>query len=146
MAKMAASAGLVGHFTNHSIRKTMCTQLLHAGVPPPTIAQLSGHKNVQSLNQYAVASKDQQQSMCQILQGQKPASPALDITVNKRPALLPVTYDNQPRSPPRYASNSRLINPGIAASSVNSSQTHSSISGLFAGAIFHGPVNITFSK
>ena len=153
LMKMATNAGLVGHFTNHSVRKTMCTQLLHAGVPPTTIAQLSGHKNVQSINQYAVASKEQQQSMCQILQGQKPSSPALDITV-KRPALVPLTSDNSlqavlPSKQPRYgyASNSNdPVNPGIAASNVNSSQTHSMISGLFAEAVFHGPVNITFSK
>ena len=153
MIKIATNAGLVGHFTNHSVRKTMCTQLLHAGVPPTTIAQLSGHKNVQSINQYAVASKEQQQSMCQILQGQKRSSPAFDITV-KRPALVPLTSDNSlqaelPSKQPRYgyASNSNgPVNPGIAASNVNSSQTHSMISGLFAGAVFHGPVNITFSK
>jgi hypothetical protein len=68
MKEICAAAGLKGKKTNHSIRKTMCTNLLHAGVPPTLIQQLSGHKNVQSLNNYATASENQQRDMCKILQ------------------------------------------------------------------------------
>ena len=59
---MAQVAKLVCHFTNHSVRKTMCTQLLHAGVTPNTIAN-----NMASVNNYAIASKDMQKDMCKIL-------------------------------------------------------------------------------
>ena len=37
--------------------------LLHAGVPPTDVMQLTGHKNIQSLNSYAHLSTNQQQSM-----------------------------------------------------------------------------------
>ena len=65
---LCKGANIIGKFTNHSVRKTMCTNLMQAGVPPTMIMQLSGHKNVQSINNYAKASKDQQQAMCNILQ------------------------------------------------------------------------------
>ncbi|XP_069130277.1 uncharacterized protein [Argopecten irradians] len=46
MKTMASNAGLTGKKTNQSLRKTLCTKLLHSGVAPTTIMQLSGHKNV----------------------------------------------------------------------------------------------------
>lgn len=61
-------AGLVGNYTNHSVGKTCITNLLHAGVPPTVICQLSGHNNVNSINNYSVASVKQQQTMSAILQ------------------------------------------------------------------------------
>ena len=67
MKSMAEKAGLNGRFTNHSVRKSMVTQLLHHGVPPTIIMQLSGHKNVGSINNYGVASIEQQRGMCLIL-------------------------------------------------------------------------------
>lgn len=69
MKDMAERAGIQGRkLVNHSVRKTMCSNLLQKNVPPTLIAQLSGHKNIQSLSNYAVASLDQQREMCQILQ------------------------------------------------------------------------------
>jgi hypothetical protein len=53
---MAEKAELPGRKTNHSARKTTCTKLLHAGVAPTTIQQLTGHSNVQSINKYGAAS------------------------------------------------------------------------------------------
>ena len=60
MRRMATGAGLQGRFTNHSVRKTMITNLLHVDLDSNNICQLSGHKNVQAVNNYAVASKKQQ--------------------------------------------------------------------------------------
>jgi len=53
---MAEKGKLQGRKTNHSARKTTCTKLLHSGIAPTTIQQLSGHKNVPSVNNYANAS------------------------------------------------------------------------------------------
>ncbi len=91
MKEMCLSAGIKGNKTNHSIRKTMCTNLLHAGVPPTLIQQLSGHKNVQSVNNYATASEIQQREMCKILQNSVPqeSSSVSNIMPSKRPALQP---------------------------------------------------------
>ncbi len=70
MSRMAFKAKLVGRFTNHTVRHTMCTHLLRASVSPSLIAKLLGHKNIGSFSLYATASVEQQQKMSAILQGQ----------------------------------------------------------------------------
>ena len=64
---MCEEAGVQGRKTNHSARKTTVTALAHNKVPPTQIMQVSGHKNVQSINKYCSASLDQQQEMSHIL-------------------------------------------------------------------------------
>ena len=53
--------------SNHSCRKTEITRMLEADVPPHLVAQLSGHKRVESLQSYHSASKKQQKHMSDIL-------------------------------------------------------------------------------
>ena len=56
MPRMAAKASLVGpKLTNHSVRRTMLSQLFHSGKDPVLISQLSGQKNPSSVINYAVA-------------------------------------------------------------------------------------------
>ena len=51
MKTMAEKAGLDNsHLTNHSGRKQMIQTLNDKDIPPSHIIQLSGHKNVQSIN------------------------------------------------------------------------------------------------
>ena len=88
MKTMAHKAGLGDkRVSNHSVRKTMCTTLLQKNVPPTIIAQLSGHKNVASLSNYAVASGDQQKAMCAILQGRGTRSRPTSSAVSTAPPL-----------------------------------------------------------
>ena len=56
-----------GKVSNHSCRKTGITRMLEADVPPHLVAQLSGHKRVESLQSYHSASKKQQKRMSDIL-------------------------------------------------------------------------------
>ena len=67
MKTMAAKGGLKGRYTNHSGRKTMMQELVQNNVPPTQIIQLSGHKNLQSVNNYSQVSVEQQQNMSRIL-------------------------------------------------------------------------------
>lgn len=53
--------------TNHSGRKTAIQTLLHANVPPTDVVQLTGHKNLLSLNSYSTMSLDQQRNISHIL-------------------------------------------------------------------------------
>ncbi len=71
MKRMAASAGLSGGKTNHSARKTMVTCLTKNSVPETQIIQLTGHKNLQSLNSYKKASLQQQKEMSHVLSSYK---------------------------------------------------------------------------
>ncbi|CAC5405240.1 unnamed protein product [Mytilus coruscus] len=64
---MCDEAGVKGRKTDHSARKTTVTALAHEKVPPTQIIQVSGHKNVQSINEYCSASLNQRQEMSHIL-------------------------------------------------------------------------------
>ena len=50
---MAVKSVIGGRKVNHSGRKTTETTLLHDNVPPTDIIQLTGHKNVNGINNYA---------------------------------------------------------------------------------------------
>jgi integrase len=60
---LAEKGGLSGRKTNHSARKTTVTSLLHYDVEATNIMQLTGHRNVQSINDYSTVSLKQQQHM-----------------------------------------------------------------------------------
>ena len=63
MKSLAETADLKGKKTNHSARKTMVTTLSNE----TQIMQLSGHRNLQSLNSYKKASLQQQKEMSHVL-------------------------------------------------------------------------------
>ena len=60
---MCERAGLSARHTNHSVRRTAVWNLLERGIHETKVQQLSGHKNVQSLNTYRTNSFNQQQIM-----------------------------------------------------------------------------------
>ncbi|CAC5422615.1 unnamed protein product [Mytilus coruscus] len=64
---MCEDGGIQGRKSNHSVRKTTITALVHEDIPDTRIMQLSGHKNVQSINSYSSASIEQQKEMANIL-------------------------------------------------------------------------------
>ena len=80
MKTMATAAGLQGRKTNHSARKTMCARLITNDVTPTHVAQLSGHKNLKSLDSYASASTTQQKMMSNIFTGHGQKQPLNDTT------------------------------------------------------------------
>ena len=67
MGRLTHVAGIPGRFTNHSTRRTSINTLMQASVPPVIVAQLSGHKNIQSLAHYSTASTAQQKAMFNIV-------------------------------------------------------------------------------
>ena len=131
MKNMASAAGLSGKKTNHSLRKTACTTLLHANVPPTLGTQFSGHKNLASFSNYATASFAQQREMSHILQDCAPKSQN-SLAICKRKII------NQ--SP-----NKTAPAPKTVRRTAESSMTENLASGLFSGAnISGGTFNISF--
>ena len=65
--RMSQKAGLSGRFTNHSGRKTAVTTLVNENVPVNEIMQLTGHKNIKSINDYSCASMSKQQEMSNMM-------------------------------------------------------------------------------
>ena len=85
-------------------------------IPPTHIMQLSGHRNVQSVNNYSTVSNEQQKNMSLILSGNTTST-----SIEKRPV-----------------SSSRS---GVATECCKSSFMKSSsfpAAGPFSGAVFHG--------
>ena len=66
--------------SNHSVRKTSLCRLLQNGVHPIHAAQLSGHKNINSLMSYNVASSDQQEHMSNIINANDTIAPSINQT------------------------------------------------------------------
>ena len=52
MKTLSEIAELPGRKTNHSARKTTVQKLCNSGIPDSTVLQVSGHRNVHSLNNY----------------------------------------------------------------------------------------------
>lgn len=155
MSRMAVRAGLVGHFTNHSVRRTMVSQLVRAGVAPILVAQLSGHKNVASLSYYATASEDQQRQMSALLQNQPPSASVIGASISSD--ATPAVDIMQPRVPDSVTQtapgglapvrdNARQLDierPGMQnIREEHSLQQMSRFEGTFSGATFYGNVTI----
>jgi hypothetical protein len=54
---------------NHSTRKHLVQKLVNNNVPPTEIAQITGHKNVNTINNYSTVSVKKQQQISAILSG-----------------------------------------------------------------------------
>jgi hypothetical protein len=67
LSKAAKAAKLPGNVTNHSVRKTCISRLMDADIPENYVAQLSGHKNLKSLDSYKSASTAHQRKMSFVL-------------------------------------------------------------------------------
>ena len=112
MSRIAARAGLRGRYTNHSVRRTECTDLLNGGVSPLYAAQLTGHRDPNSLKHYVVADQSMQQHMSKILQGGYPELRAASI----QPSSAPVwPLENVPM-PESSSSERQQITPPNTAS------------------------------
>ena len=68
--RMAQKAGINNErLRNHSGRKTMIQTLSENDIPPTHIAQLSGHKNLKSIENYSKVSTKQEMQMSKLLSG-----------------------------------------------------------------------------
>ena len=97
---MSMKGGLSGRKVNHSERKTTVTSLIHSNVEATTVMQLTGHKNVASVNEYSSASFNQQQKMSNILtdigtgsRGLIPQETNTSISVNTPTAHIDMNED-----------------------------------------------------
>ncbi|KAK7091244.1 uncharacterized protein KIAA1958-like [Littorina saxatilis] len=76
MKTMALKSGLQGskRITNHSARKTMIQKLVSNDVPPTHIVQISGHKNLNSLNAYSSITQEQHRNISKLISYQTPSN------------------------------------------------------------------------
>ena len=62
-----AGIGKDKRITNHSARKTLVQKLQDNDIPPTQIVQITGHKNLNSVNNYSSLREQQQQDISSIL-------------------------------------------------------------------------------
>ena len=163
MTNIAEMGGIVGRFTNHSARRTMCTQLLQSRLDPLNVSQLTGHKNVNSLIHYNTTSDAQQRAMCENRQSlhelpnpqimPQTRTRTLPSATISRPPPEPAIDDNDDdmlsipstQMPTQTNQNStHTLQPAHQNANLSSTQSSQVLRGMFAGATFHGALNINF--
>ena len=94
---MAQKAGINNErLRNHSGRKTMIQTLSENDIPPTHIAQLSGHKNLKSIENYSKVSTKQQMKMSQVLSSVVAGTATERSSYEKaNPAISPSTSESQ---------------------------------------------------
>jgi len=99
MKTMAQKAGINNErLRNHSGRKTMTQTLSENDIPLTHIAQLSGYKNLKSIENYSKVSTKQQMKMSQVLSSVSSCSGTATKTSSyekANPAISPSTSESQ---------------------------------------------------
>lgn len=142
--------------TNHSVRKTTMTNLLKAGFQPTEVMQITGHNNVQSINNYRHLPIKKQKEMSAVLSvpsvqvhlsddfeeiSDEYLSQAVKIMESTHLDLNATTVD--------ISSTATVVNLPIqfnrnGAMTFQSQEKH--CSSLFQGANFSGNITIDFTK
>ena len=129
MKRMSINAGLPPNkkLTNHSARKHLVQKLSDNNVPPTEIMQITGHKNVHSVNNYSSLSENKHKNISR-------------ITSNA------TTYQQMPNP---YGQNSLCLNQfnSMAQHNQNLNNTatrtvQGGLNSMFSGNIFGGTFNI----
>ena len=79
--------------TNHSRRKTLVQKLQDSGVPPNKIIQITGHKNLQSVNNYSSLREKQMEGISHVLSSTTKAATNVAQTENNWTAQPWLTID-----------------------------------------------------
>ena len=72
---------------NHSTRKHLVQKLVDSNIPPNEIVQITGHKNINSLNNYSAISDKRQQQISAVLSRGKESSTCTSAMIRSSPKL-----------------------------------------------------------
>ena len=154
---MAKNLGITAKITNHSLRKTLCQILYSAHVDPTVIIQLSGHKNINSVLNYATADMEQQQDMSEILsyttaRKRRPEKPREHPTSPQKAAETPslddpgvLEVEESPQKVAKMSQGHSMVAPPKQARESEFERVVKSASGLLSNATVHGDVKITIN-
>ena len=81
MKEVTQAAGISGK-TNYSGRKTLVQKLQYSEVPLNQIIQITGHKNLQSVNNYSCLREKQMESISRIVSSRTKAATNVAQTEN----------------------------------------------------------------
>lgn len=144
MRRMATAAGLPADkkLSNHSARKHLVQKLSEANVPPTHIMQITGHKNVQSINNYSHINELQHKHISSILSNSDTSMPLNENPSPSHPLVL------QHQSNSLHSSNTSLsIQHASENTATKSSQSvQDCIKSMFSGNIYGGTFNINVNQ
>ena len=86
MNEMCQEAGIVGKYTNHSLRTSGATTMFQAGVSEKLIQQQTGHRSIEGLRRYEHTSETQLVDISNV--------EAVDTSVPPSKSLVPVHENN----------------------------------------------------
>ena len=69
--RMCSKAGMVGYYTNHSLRTTAATRLHHHTITEQQIMERTGHRSAEAVRSYKRTSSHQKQRVSGILNNEK---------------------------------------------------------------------------
>ena len=113
---------------NHSVSKTSIGQLLDENTPETFVAQLSGHKNLQSLQSYKSANEHHQRQMLYTLSGSSQSQNAQQITAPPARSgvhLMPSSQQSHSQLSLQHKTNLLAVNNASVPAASN---------GVFSGA------------
>ena len=99
VSEMCKEAGIVGYYTNHSLRATSATRLFNAGADEQLIMERTGHRSIDGVRSYKRTSENQQQEISDILSlsaslpmlstpSQPTVSPSPSLPLQNNPATV----------------------------------------------------------
>lgn len=98
--------------TNHSARKYLVQKLCDSNIPPTQIAQISGHRNLSSINNYSSINTDQHQNISRLLHQN-----SIDLVSNN--AHMPVMPRSIMSRPSTATTHTITQPPSLQCSSTN---------------------------
>ncbi len=127
--------------TNHSLRKTGITELVDHGFDAASVCAYSGHKNQNSIQNYAHISNKRRRNMQSVLVEKATASTSSESLPSR--AVTPPPPPPPPYQPPQPTRKSSI---NAALTQTSSIASMPSVSGLFSGCtitggVFHITVN-----
>ena len=121
-----AGIGKDKRITNHSARKTLVQKLQDNNIPPTQIVQITGHKNLQSVNNYSSLREQQQQDISSILSSVPNVSNARSSLSSQETISFNLKQDAINPSPSLFQGNSitgGTFNIHISSASSSASNT-----------------------
>lgn len=125
--------------TNHSARKYLVQKLRKNNVQGTDIIQISGHKNVASVNNYSIMTDDQHKDISNILSDTVPSTavaikPTLGKNLPRRTSTATAPLSSDPQfSAPQLPQPDEVLQSNICSQTNMSNQ----ISSMFYGATLH---------
>ncbi|CAG2195375.1 Putative helicase mov-10-B.2,Helicase MOV-10,Putative helicase mov-10-B.1,Probable RNA helicase SDE3,Probable RNA helicase armi,RNA helicase Mov10l1,Putative helicase MOV-10 [Mytilus edulis] len=146
MKLMITNAGLTEEgrrLTNHSARRYLLQKLSDEDISDNKIMQISGHKNIASINEYRKINNEQHQQISGLLNKTKPVKRAAPVESENRPPNCEVQFQQSEAQAFPLSQSSTAMSYRLGSATTNST---SNISSIFGGNVYGGNFTINVTK